>query len=119
MKAQLKEWNDKDFNKVNKALEKYFGGETLINHRNEAVYFPRNFFEIEKILGLPYTSTSCCPMLALDCNVNIDTKEKPGYHYSYVFISEAGHVVLVSMDKKENEFFKIVYFNRSKTNLPE
>jgi hypothetical protein len=108
MKTYKIEWNDNDFNKVNKAIKSFFGGKTLINHRNEKVYFPGNFYEIEKILGLPYTSTSMCPMYSLDCNVQIYDRENPSFYYSYVVLNDQKDVVIVAMDEKENEKYFIV-----------
>jgi hypothetical protein len=107
----LTEWTDKDFDKVNKAIQNYFGGKFFINHRKEKVYFPHNYYEIEKILGLPYTSTSICPMLSMDCNVQIlmpckiSIPVENDFYFSHVVLDKDKDVVLIAWDKEENEKF--------------
>ena len=100
---QLTDWTDEDFNLVYKSLKKYFGGKYWINQRNERIYIAKSKLSIEKRLGLPYTSTSMCPMLALDCNVNIFDCVDKNYHFSHAVLNNEKHVVLVLQDENENE----------------
>lgn len=105
---QSNDWNEIDFNTVYDGLKKYFGGKFWINHRNEKIFIPKTKNGIESIFGLPYTSTSICPMLSLDCNVNIFDPENKGHHFSHVVLNIEKHVVLVLIDNEENEKIIII-----------
>jgi hypothetical protein len=99
-------WDNKDFKLVNRKLRKHFANTTFKNHRGENVTFGNTFKHIESILGLPYTSTSMCPMLILDCNVNIYYDNN--FHYSFAALNNKNEVIIVLMDCSENEFYIVL-----------
>lgn len=105
MKYYKKDWSTEDFNKVKNALTAYFSGKLLVNHRDESVKMPYSFEKIEMILGLPYTSTSMCPMMGLDCNVHFKVPRNTDYHYSHVVLDDMKNVVLIAWNKDEHEIF--------------
>lgn len=103
MKVQTKEWTREQHLQVDNAIFKQFAGRKFLNHRNEVVCFPHDMEQIENILGLPYTSTSMCPMISLDCNVHIYSNSK--YHYDFAAINEDGEVVFALVDDEENRIY--------------
>ena len=105
---QITDWSEQDFKTVYESLKNYFGGKWWTNHRNETIFIQKSKQAIESILGLPYTSTSMCPMLALDCNVNIFDSENKDYHFSHVALNTEKHVVLVLWDNEENEKYIVL-----------
>lgn len=102
MKWYKKDWTEEDFNRVEKAIYNNFAGKVF---KKENINFPYSMKQIEIILGLPYTSTSMCPMIALDCNRHISYPKRTEYHYSFVALDSNKNVIFVLMDKDENEIY--------------
>lgn len=105
MKYWKNDWTEKDFDRINKAIQNHFAGKVFINHRNENVLFPYDMDRIENILGLPYTSTSMCPMILLDCNIHILCPKRTKYHYSFVALDSNKNVIFVLVNEDENEMY--------------
>jgi len=102
MEKFKKEWNREDFTKVDRKIRAYFGGKSFKNHRGETVKMPVNKIGIENVLGLPYTSSSSCAMLSMDCNINLFWDAL--YHFDRVVIRETDNkVCLIVSDREENE----------------
>ena len=104
MKLWTKEWTTEQHLKVDTAILKHFGGKRFLNHRGKYVFFPHDAERIEDILGLPYTSTSMCPMVTLDCNVEI-LYDDIDFHYDFVALNQWGKVVFALVDEEKNRTY--------------
>ena len=96
------EWNENDFDRVYDAIEKQFGGKTFFNHKKEIIKFPNDIEGIKDIIGLPYTSTSMCAMVVLDCNLHILWEKSSLYHYDFVAIVDDKVEFFVKSNETEN-----------------
>lgn len=102
----LTEWNDKQFDKVNKVLKKFFFGKTLKDHngRQKTLY---TLSQIEDFFGLPYTSTSEYAMIS-NCNCESFIDNNDTLNIEHFALSNDNHVVMVTWDRQENERYFVI-----------
>jgi hypothetical protein len=102
MEKFKKEWDKKDFAKVDRKIRAYFGGNTFINHRGEKETVPTNKQGFEKCLGIPYTSSGIFACYSLSCNTNLFWDKD--FYFDYAVIREVDQkVCLILSDSEENE----------------
>lgn len=102
MEKFKKEWNKKDFAKVDRKLRAYFGGKTFVNHEGKKQYVPTDKNGFECCLGMPYTSSGIFACYSLSCNTNLFLDKD--FYFDYAVIRESDNkVCLILSDKEENE----------------
>ena len=102
MNTYKKEWDKKDFAKVDRKLRAYFGGKTFKNHYGKLVTVPTNKAGFENCLGLPYTSSGIFACYSLSCNTQLFWDND--FYFDYAVIRESDNkVCLLLSDKEENE----------------
>ncbi|WP_207669512.1 hypothetical protein [Clostridium tagluense] len=100
------EWDDKDFQKVNRALIKLFYLKSLMNHRGniKKIY---ELKDIESFFGLPYTSSSSYAMIG-NTNTIFSVDNEGLYNIELFAITEDDKIILEVWDNEENEKYFII-----------
>lgn len=94
----LNEWNESQFKDIEKAIIKHF-------HRystNEGIKYARTWEELDKVLGLAYTSSSSYAMYSICNGIYVHSKHV-GFNYTCFAIGEDGKFYAILDDKEENE----------------
>lgn len=94
----IKEWSEKQQKKVNKAICRHFAAQNFVK------FYGKSFEQIERYLGLPYTSSSSYAGLWV-CNVCEYYKGSSEYYYRAFAIAEDGNIYAILTNDDENEIY--------------
>ena len=94
----IKEWNEKQQKKVNKAICNHFA------IQNFTKFWGKSFEQIENYFGLPYTSSSMYAGLWV-CNVCEYYKGSTQYYYRAFAIAEDGYIYAILTNDEEQEIY--------------
>ena len=105
--AFKKEWTDKEYKIVEKAILKLFKGTLLTQAGSRAdviTHYVTNYNELDNILGLAYTSSGMYAVLGI-CNTNVFLDLDQKYKYEMFCISDQGIICAELWDEDENEIY--------------
>jgi hypothetical protein len=95
-----KEWTERDFKAMKKALKNFFLFKGL--QTNNGVKICCSYANLENLLGLPYTSSSSYAGVWVT-NSEVISNDYPNYHYIGFAITTGNKCVAILWDKDENE----------------